>query len=448
MNLLDKKLRMGAMVMALFLLISCEESGDFALGDLDISPVDFFSENIAITSSVILIDSIPSGSNDNILVGTLDNDQFGRTKARAYAKLNLNKEQLVDLLDDAVLDSAHFNFKLNYKHNDDFSVLDLIVGAVVPKEIHDTVTYYTDSEAPRVLLGKENAGLPVEVGRGRVDVGDLDSVITFDVNDEWALKLFNDLKAQDPRLDDQESFENEYLGGLAFIPGDFNTGAFGIETVEESNMIFYFHQTSPTGTGFINFTQELTYHDAKHFYVLEHDKSGSEVEEIVESAVAYEPTSGLRYIQEGNGIITKFDISAFGEFSEAKPDVIINFAELTVGPIQDQINLNDPPPQSLLLYISDDQNTLIKDRSIFRGVQRDSETTTGVISSSNTLELNYDPSTNSYTGSVTSFIQSYYGGVFQRDQILLFTSNMNSSLNGLVLDPENINLKVFYSELK
>ena len=55
MNLLDKKLRMGAMVMALFLLISCEESGDFALGDLDISPVDFFSENIAITSSVLLI---------------------------------------------------------------------------------------------------------------------------------------------------------------------------------------------------------------------------------------------------------------------------------------------------------------------------------------------------------------------------------------------------------
>lgn len=447
MNLLDKKLRIGATLMALFLLISCEESSDFVLGDLDVSPVDFFSENIAITSSVLLIDSIPTDSNDNILVGTLENDQFGSTNAQAFSKLNLNKEELVVLLDDAILDSAHFNLKLNYKHNEDLNVLDLIIGAVIPNSIYDTVSYFTDSDAPRVLKDKDT-NLPIEIGRGRVNVGDLDSVIIMDLNDEWAVKFFNDLKNEDPRLADQETFETQYLGGLAFIPGDFNTGAFGIEMVEESNMILYFHQTSPTGTGIINFTQELTYHDAKHFYVLEHDKSGSEVEEIVESATAYEPSSGLRYIQEGNGIVTKFDISAFREFSESKPDMIVNFAELSIGPIENQFNLNDPPPETLLLYITDEQNTLIKDRSIFRGIQRDSESTTGVISSSNTIELDYDISTRSYTGSMTSFIQSYHGGVFQRDELLLFTINMNSSLNGLVLDPENINLEIFYSELK
>jgi uncharacterized protein DUF4270 len=447
MNLLDKKLRIGAMVMALFLLISCEESGDFALGDLDISPVDFFSENIAVTSSVLLIDSIPTDSNDNLLVGTMENDQFGYTKGQAYAKLNLNKEQLVDILDDAVLDSAHFNFKLNYKHNVDLNVFDLIIGAVIPNSIHDTVTYYTDSNAPRVLKDKIT-GQPVEIGRGRVDVGDLDSVITMDLNDEWAVKFFNDLKAQDPRLNDQESFETQYLGGLAFIPGDFNTGMFGIETVEESNMVLYFHQTSPTGTGFINFSQVLTYHDAKHFYVLEHDKSGSDIAEVQERATAYEPSSGLRYIQEGNGIVTKFDLSAFGDFVESNPDVIINFADLIIGPIQQPFNLNDPPPQTLLLYITDEQNTLIKDRSIFRGIQKDSDSTTGVIGSSNTIALDYDPTTNSYKGSMTSFIQSYHAGVFQRNEVLLFTSNMNSSVNGVVLDPDNIELKIFYSELK
>lgn len=447
MNLLDKKLRIGAVFMALFLLISCEESGDFVLGDLDISPVDFFSEKIEITSSVLLIDSIPTDSNDNILIGTLENDQFGRTEAQAFTILNLNKEQLVVILDDAILDSAHFNFKLNYKHNEDFDVLDLIIGAVIPNSIEDTVSYYTDSDAPRVLQDKVS-GLPVEIGRGRVNVGDLDSVITMDLNDEYALNFFNDLKNEDPRLANQETFESQYLGGLAFIPGDFNTGAFGIEMVEASNMILYFHQTSPTGTGIINFTQELSYHDAKHFYVLENDKSGSEVEEIIESATAYEPSSGLRYIQEGNGIVTKFDISAFREFSESKPDMIVNFAEITIGPIQNQFNLNDPPPETLLLYITDGQNTLIKDRTIFRGIQRDSESTTGVISSSNTIELDYDVSTKSYTGSMTSFIQSYHGGVFQRDELLLFTINMNSSLNGLVLDPENIDLEIFYSELK
>jgi hypothetical protein len=447
MNLLDKKLRMGAMVMALFLLISCEESGDFVLGDLDISPVEFFSENVAITSSVLLIDSIPTDSNDNLLIGSLDNDQFGRTEAQGFSKLNLNKEQLVDLLDDAILDSAHFNFKFNYKHNDDLNVLDLIIGAVIPNSIEDTVSYYTDSNAPRTLIDKVS-GLPLQIGRGRVDVGDLDSIITIDLDDAWALKFFNDLKDKDPRLDNQETFESQYLGGLAFLPGEFNTGMFGIEAVEESNMILYFHQTSPTGTGFINFTQELTYHDAKHFYVLESDKSGSEVAEVVESATSYEPSSGLRYIQEGNGIVTKFDISDFGEFSESNPDIIINFADLIIGPIQEPFNLNDPPPQTLLVYITDEQNTLIKDRNVFRGIQRDSESTLGVISSSSTISLDYDPSTKSYKGSMTSFIQSYHGGVFQRDELLLFTNNMNGSVNGLVLDPENINLKVFYSELK
>jgi len=435
------------MVMALFLLISCEESGDFALGDLDVSPVDFFSENIAITSSVLLIDSIPTDSNDNILVGSLENDQFGHTNAQGFAKLNLNKEQLVDILDDAVLDSAHINLKLNYIHNDELNVFDIIIGAIVPNEIQDTVTYYTDSQVPRVLIDKENGG-PVQIGRGRFDVESLDSVITLDVNDAYALKLFNDLKAKDERLDDQESFETQYLGGLGFLPGEFNTGMFGLEMVEESSMILYFHQTSPTGTGFINFTQELTFHDAKHFYVLNNDKSGSEVEEIVDRATAYEPSSGFRYIQEGNGIVTKLDISAFSDFVESKPDVIVNFADLVIGPIQQPFNLNDQPPQTLLLYITDDQNTIIKDRSVFRGIQKDSDSTVGVIGSSNTIALDYDSDTKSYKGSMTSFIQSYHAGIFKRDEIVLFTSNMNSSLNGLVLDPENIELKVFYSELK
>jgi len=447
MNLLDKKRSMGVMVMALLLLISCEKSGEFVLGDIDISPVDFFSEDVAVTSAVVLIDSIPSDTQSNVMVGTIVNDRFGNTRARGYVKVNLNLENLVDILDDAILDSAHFNFKFNYIQNQDFNIIDLVVGQVLVNEIHDTVSYYTDSEPPRVFsdifTGKE-----VALGRARFEVTDLDSIYSMDIDDTWVNQFFEDLRNKDERLDGQESFETQYLGGLAFVPGDFNTGAFGIEMVEESDMILYFHQTSPTGTGIINFTQKLSYHDAKYLFNMEHDKVGSELEEVVETSTAYEPSSGLRYIQEGNGIVTKLDISDFMNFVEAKPNVIINFADLTIGPIEPPVVFGDAPPETILLYITDDQNTLIVDGNSFRGIQKDAGDTPSVISSSFTVSLDYDIATRSYKGSITSFIQSYHAGIFKRDQILLFTEKMNSSINGIAIKPENLQLKIFYSELK
>ncbi len=452
MNLLDKKLRFGAFVLALTLFISCEETGDFGLDDDDISPVDFFSETIDVTSAVLLIDSIPSDDTQTLLVGNISNNDFGTTEARAFAKLNLNRSSLVPLFEDVVLDSVQMNIRFNYIHNPEQNVIDLTLREVATGQILDIENYLTTSDQP-TLKRVEFGGPLVEIGRQTFAVEDLDSTYVLDINSEWATTLFELLKANDPIVVNQGSFESTFFGGLAFISGPSSTGAFGIEattfaegeTAVAANLVFYFSQTASNGTSSVGFQHALTFGNAKHFYTLTTDRTGADTEIVEDSEIAYEPPSGLRYIQEGNAIVTKLDISAFGDFSEANPDVTINFGEMTIGPLEERPAENGSPPNELVLYLTDSKNTLIPDRGAFRGVQRDA---TNQLGSSATITMIYDSETNSYKSSLTSFLQAYHAGSFQRNELILFTTNMDSSLDGMVLDPDNIKIKIFYSQLK
>jgi hypothetical protein len=65
MNLLDKNKGIGALVLGLFLFISCEENGPFGLSGDDVAPIEFSSTDISVTSSVVLLDSITSSGVSN-----------------------------------------------------------------------------------------------------------------------------------------------------------------------------------------------------------------------------------------------------------------------------------------------------------------------------------------------------------------------------------------------
>ena len=77
MNLSGKKKSWWAIITCLLLFSSCEEKGSFGLGSEDVAPIEFSSADINVSSSVVLLDSIRSSGVGTLLVGRLQDENFG-----------------------------------------------------------------------------------------------------------------------------------------------------------------------------------------------------------------------------------------------------------------------------------------------------------------------------------------------------------------------------------
>lgn len=436
MNLLDKKKSLGALVIGLFLFISCEENGSFGLNGDDVAPVEFSSVDIDITSSVVLLDSIASSSVGTLLVGEFQNATFGDIEATGYSRLAINRNNIFQIASEAVLDSVRLNLTFNYIY--DTSAMANTWGLEVfalARPVTDTIHITTDN----VLLTTSL------LSSGELHITKLDSTYMLPVDEDWGNDIFERLRLDDPTVADQESFER-LLRGLGFVArSGVSSNVLGIEVSENSNITMYYREPSATGEIDRALTHVMNIHTVASFYGLELDRSGTPTENIQTIAAEYLPASGKRFVQSGAGIVTKIDISAFQDFVDLTDDPrIINLAEVSVGPI-DVLNENVPPPASMFLVITDERNTLIRDRGNFRSIQRDGD---NQIASTSPVELVYDAETRTYTGSVTSYIQTYFSGRFKRNELMIYPSNMSTALNGVSFDPEDVKLKIIFSELQ
>lgn len=422
------------MVLGLFLFISCEENGSFGLNGDDVAPVEFSSIDIGITSSVVLLDSTRSSSVGALLVGEYQNATFGNLRAEGYSRLNLNRANVFQIASEAILDSVRLNLTFNYVY--DTSVMASEWGLEMfslARPVTDTLHITTDN----VLISSRL------LASGDLRVTKLDSLYILPVDQDWAADIFDKIKAEDPAVADQEAFESFFRGvGFTAKPG-ISPNILGLEISENSNITMYYREPSATGEIDRELTHVMNFHTVPSFYGLSLDRSGTPTVNIQEFGTEYLPTSGKRFVQPGAGIVTKINISEFRNFLTDEPR-IINLAEISVGPI-DILNENIPPPEALFLVITDERNTLIKDQGNFRSIQSDGNSQIG---SSNPVNLVYDAETRTYKGSVTSYIQSYFQGSFQRDEFMIYPNNMASGLNGISFDPEDVKLKIIFSELQ
>ncbi len=436
MNLLDKKKSLGALVIGLFLFISCEENGSFGLNGDDVAPVEFSSVDIDITSSVVLLDSIASSSVGTLLVGEFQNATFGGIEARGYSRLNLNRDNIFQIASEAILDSVRLNLTFNYIYDTTALAnswgLDLFSLA---RPVTDTIHITTDNTVISSRL----------LATGDLQITKLDSTYVLPMDEDWGQDLFDRLKSEDATVVDQEAFET-FFRGVGFVAkSGVSSNVLGIEVSENTNITMYYREPSSTGEIDRELTHVMNFHTVASFYGLELDRSGTPTENIQTFATEYLPASGKRFVQSGAGIVTKIDISDFQNFVDMTEDPrIINLAEISVGPI-DVLNENIPPPGSMFLVITDERNTLIKDRGNFRAIQRDGD---NQIASTSPVELVYDAETRTYTGSVTSYIQTYFSGRFKRDELMIYPSSMSTALNGVAFDPEDVKLRIIFSELQ
>ena len=436
MNLLDKKKSIGALVLGLLLFISCEKNGPFGLDSDDVAPVEFSSVDIPVTSSVVWLDSIISSNVGTMLVGDYRNNTFGQLEATAYTRLSLNRAAIAILPSESVFDSVRMNLRFNYVYDTSNMSRNWGIDAfAIARGITDTLHITSDDALIADSL----------FASSKLEVINFDSTYAIPFNLRWAQEVFNRLLDADESVENQENFDR-FFRGLAFkARTDVADNIFGIELSEESNVTLYYREPGISGEIDLNRAHVMTFAGSPNFYNLTADRAGTVTSPLDQFHVEVDPANSKRYIQAGAGLVTKIDISEFRNFIDASESArIINLAELTIGPIDD-LGEEIPSPDALFLALTDDRNTLIRDGNTFRAVQSDGQS---VIGNGGGVRLEYDPETKTYSASITSYIQSYFSGQFQRDEFFLYPNNMNTGTNGISFDAEDINLKIIFSELQ
>jgi hypothetical protein len=432
MNLLGKIKIIGALVLGTTILFSCEKSGSFGFNSDEVTPVEFLVYQTPITSSVVQLDTVFSSNLNSGLIGVFDDPNFGKVKATTYSRLNLRRDFLGVLSSEAILDSVKLNFRITYLRDTLIRSLDLEMYKL-DEVLEDTLHITSNSTAISDEL----------IVSGSFILDEIDSIYSLNITSSFADNLFELMRNADPTIATQESFESIFPG-VAFKTEGSIENIFRISLDAASNITFYYKDLGSSGEVDLALTHELTFGSLPHYYGLEVDRRTSDLSGLRQTNFEFTPSTNLRYVQEGTGLVTKLDLSSLLAFADSNDGIIVNSAQVSLGPIED-FGVGLTPPITLFFALTDDENTVIRDGSTFRTMQRDGASQIG---SNAPVQLTYNVETKTYEASITTFVNSYYTSSYRRNSFFVYPQGINNSLNQFIFDPNNISIKVFYSRLR
>ncbi|MFY0594147.1 DUF4270 family protein [Roseivirga sp.] len=421
-----------AFIIGAIIFNSCEEKGEFGLGSDDVAPIEFDVEEISLGTSLVWLDSIPSSNTGRLMVGEHAGSEFGIMQAKGFIALDLN-ETTHPTLEESVLDSTRINFRVNYLY-DTATNRELNLRAYqIGEEFPDT-SYITRNE-----LIQSNMLL----ASGDVMIDKFDSTYSINVDETWADQIFEGIRSGDATFDTQDAFD-VFFPGFVLRHEGVAENIFGLNIGATFEMVFYY--SDPVGDGSGDVVNKLLTMNATgmpNFHNFTVDRSATDFSVVQETNVIYSGTSRL-IAQSGAGMVTRLDLSDFLRFNTDNEGVIVNLSELKIGPIGDLPEGIFPPPV-LFMALTDERNTIIPDGSGFRSIQRDGA---NVLADDAPVQLIYDSDTRTYTASLTTYTQAYLTDIFRRDEVFLYPTNMSLSVNGMVVDVEDVQLKIFFSQLR
>lgn len=436
MSLLVKVRILGILVLSVLLFNSCEEKGDFGLGSDDVAPIQFDVENITIGTSLVWLDSIPSSGIGRMLVGEHTGSEFGVMTAKGFIGIDLNESfhPTVEALEESILDSARINFRVNYLYDTSTNNRALNLRAYQIGEAFLDTSYITRNE-----LIQNNRIL----ASGDIQIDKFDSTFVINVDESWANQVFEGIRTGDATFESQEAF-NEFFPGFVLRHEGSSQNVFGLGTGPGFEMVFYY--TDPLGDGsgdLVNKTLTMGSAGMPNFHNFVVDRSATDFAVVQETNFIYEGPSRLT-VQAGAGMVTRLDLSDLKRFTDENEGIIVNLSEIVIGPIADLPEGIFPPP-ILSLAFTDDRNTVINDGTEIRTIQQDGA---NVLARGTPLQLRFNTEARTYTASMTTYTQAYLSDIFRRDEVFVYPINMSTSINGFALNIENIQIKIFFSQLR
>lgn len=477
MNLWAKSLRQLSFVAAVALFFfSCEDENAI-LGFKN--PVPKFNVSyveIPLTSNFQRIDSIITdnkGGTGNLLIGKYQDNVFGNLTA--IPVLQILPSALTQISEEAVFDSVTLSIRYNFygygfagKRTERFEI----------HEITDTLDRLplTNAKAARYEFDRPVSYNPVVLGTSFVNI-DTDSLkkqyatasgsqdtltARARLDDEYGFRIFS--LAQAYLFNSQAHFRdfNDKIHGLALIPTESET-ILGFRIFNNLTSVTLHYHTLASGA--VKDTLSRTYGFSSSSYTnISADRAGTPLAGAAPyQSISTSPASGLRYIQSGNPVITKVDLSNFYAFADTVGSVLINEAALVIDGVESP--LVTPPIGELALKVMNENNlfTNIALATTDRLAMTPYAQHEVIVSDGrHYIVRSENPTSNSqvatlgyadgkYSGYLTLFMQQLIKHRANADRLSYlglypYAPSIAASVSRTVFNAENIKLRIYYTK--
>ncbi len=423
-----------AFIAQVFILVSCSKDvNEFTLGQefVESQTAIIIIDTFGIELSTVIIDSIPTSGTEAALIGSYEDETFGKVTSHSYFQVGLPEYTFID--DNDIYDSITLLLRYSgYSYGDTLQPLRIIVHRLLEEIEPDESGYLYNTSSFSYYLN--DIGAKTFIPRPGID----DSV-EIKLSDNIGMDLFNKLMDDDEVLSTEDNFLS-YFNGIAIVSDEnINRAIIGFKAIEEDLLVrIYSHRIGETLTVLHN-DFPLVYSD-RQFNHIQHDFSNIvlDILERQKEAVASSTTGDKTYVQGGTALMTKIRFPSLQDILLFEQGIIIK-AELVVTPVKSSYSVFSLP-EDLILYETDKINRL--GNVIYNS---DGSVTTA----SFVLDELYNEET-SYTFDITEFINDELSdNYFDIDHGLLIclpSDRLLESFDRLILEAANPlpKLKLYY----
>lgn len=391
------------LILAVMSLYQCEDSIEkFAFGEkyIDSQTSINLLDTFSVDFSTVLLDTVESAGNGDILIGKFEDNIFGKIVSNSYFQIGAPNEFDADTIQDDVYESLELIIHYNgYFYGDStieqtFSVHQLLEN--IDLDDDSTITTNTKLQYNPVPLGTLTY-LPKPNKEP-------DSLI-IKLDDYFGEELFSLMKSDTAIFSDDDDFV-DYFHGLVLV-ADNGQGIVGFNASSSDVRIVI--QTSSRHS---DEEKELKYifplySQSLQFNNIVSDRSATNLASLFEqkTALPNENTDNSAFLQGGTGLAIRVDFPSIQNLLLLNIDVIQK-VELTFAPLAGTYEDFDLPP-TLLLYECDENNDILN--------------STEVSQSDLTIDELYNETT-AYTFDITDYIAYYFStSYFNPDYSLLMT---------------------------
>lgn len=337
MNLWVK--RTGQLLLAALFLMACEDESSLLGFKNPKNKFDVNFVDIPLESSVVLIDSIRTdnldGSITRLLVGKYFDPIFGEVSSTSFVQLRPDRTDTISTT--SVYDSLVLEMQLDFYA---YGANGIAPESLSIHEITEDSIVYSVPIKPYYFYNSLGYGPSMGESTYSINYDSLKKqsalttpTTTFSVriklneNTDFNQRLFNLIK---DNVDDQFSDPKKFryaIKGLALTAGSTYSSIVGFTGSSLSKTRLTLHYHTPTDT-----LTRLFYLDVGSFSNIQTNRTGDLAGFPFYESV--QPSSDLRYVQNGSPVITRIDLNNFYEFIKDVPKTLINSAELVIDDVE------------------------------------------------------------------------------------------------------------------